>query len=126
MRKPNYLLAVALSTAGWSNAETARRINALALERGHRGLAVDHSRVGRWIRFGEKPRPPVPLLLTDLLTLQLERQCTPSSLGLSKPRVLQVQLEEAEHQALLRSAKCARLPPADYAARLLKNALSGA
>lgn len=60
MNTPNYPLAVAIAAAGWSNGETARRINVRAQRDGHRGVAVDHSRVGRWIRRGEKPRPPVP------------------------------------------------------------------
>ncbi|NGO71854.1 hypothetical protein [Streptomyces boncukensis] len=50
MSTPNYALASALSTAGWSNAATARRINDCAARRGHRGTAVDTARVGRWIR----------------------------------------------------------------------------
>jgi hypothetical protein len=63
MNTPNYSLALALATAGWTSSETARRINARAKQEGHHSVAVDRSRVGRWIRRGEKPRPPVPELL---------------------------------------------------------------
>ncbi|GAB2990260.1 hypothetical protein GCM10023080_065030 [Streptomyces pseudoechinosporeus] len=55
MSTPNYPLALALASAGWGNGETARRINARAQQEGHRSVAVDRSRVGRWIRHGGGP-----------------------------------------------------------------------
>ena len=124
MSTPNYALALALSAAGWSNAETARRINDAAIHCGCRGVAVDTSRVGRWIRCGERPRSPVPQLLADLLSAHLEQPYTPHSLGLVRARDLRVPLEESEHAALLRRAAAANLPPEEYARALLRSALS--
>ncbi|MEU8868987.1 hypothetical protein [Streptomyces umbrinus] len=86
MSTPNYPLAVALASIGWGNGETARRINAHAQQQGHHGIAVDRSRVGRWIRHGEKPRPPVPALLAELLTEHLGKLYTPEALGLAPGR----------------------------------------
>ncbi|MEU1628197.1 hypothetical protein ABZ746_23275 [Streptomyces sp. NPDC020096] len=124
MSTPNYALALALSAAGWSNAETARQINSYAVHRGYRGVAVDTARVGRWIRCGERPRPPVHQLLADLLSAHLAQPYTPQSLGLVRARDLRIPLEEAEHAALLHRAAAANLPPEEYARALLRSALS--
>jgi hypothetical protein len=124
MSTPNYALALALATAGWSNAATARQINTYATTRGYRGIAVDTARVGRWIRCGQRPRPPVPQLLADLLSEHLGERHTPQSLELIRTRDLRVPLEEAEHCALLRKAAAANLRPEEYALALLRSALS--
>lgn len=124
MRGPNYPLALALAQVGWNNNETARRINILALERGHRSVAVDRSRVSRWIRHGEKPRPPVPDLLAELLTEHLGQQYTPQGLGIGPARSVLVLLDPQEHRALAANAAAVNMPVEQYAHALLRRALS--
>ncbi|MEU9314049.1 hypothetical protein [Streptomyces sp. NPDC048256] len=124
MTAPNYPLACALAEAGWNNSETARRINTLAKQRGHCGIAVDRSRVSRWIRHGEKPRAPVPELLTDLLTRQLRRPITPDHLGIGPSRNVLIVLEPREHHALAANAAAANMPVEHYAQALLRLALT--
>ena len=124
MRAPNYALALALSEAGWNNSETARRINTRARERGHRSVAVDRSRVGRWIRHGEKPRAPVPGLLADLLTEELGRPYTPQLLGIGPARCLLIPLDPADHRTLAVNAAAANMPVERYAQTLLRLALA--
>ncbi|MER5972331.1 hypothetical protein ABT112_21755 [Streptomyces sp. NPDC002055] len=120
----NYALALALSAAGWSNSETARRLNKHAAKLGYTGIAVDHTRVGRWLRCGEKPRPPVHQLLADLLSEHLGQPCTPQSLQLTRCPVLRVPLQPREHAALLQQSKASNLPPEEYAGQLLRSALA--
>jgi hypothetical protein len=124
MRQPNYALALDLAQAGWSNSETARRINHRAQQAGQRSIAVDRSRVSRWIRRGEKPRPPVPDLLAALLTEQLGQPYTPHLLGITPAPSVCISLREIEHQALLAKAAAANMPVEDYARALLRSALS--
>ncbi|MEW2134670.1 hypothetical protein [Streptomyces sp. NPDC005435] len=123
MRTPNYALALALAEAGWSNSETARRINTLAVKRGHPGVAVGRSRVSRWIRHGEKPRPPVPELVADLLTEQLHRRYTPDALGIGPAQNLLITLDPREHHALAARAAAANMTIEHYARTLLQLAL---
>ncbi|MEW2117682.1 hypothetical protein AB0945_21325 [Streptomyces sp. NPDC005474] len=125
MREPNYPLALALAQAGWSNSETARRINRRAEQAGQHGVAVDRSRVSRWIRRGEKPRQPVPELLAALLTEHLGQPYTPRLLGIAPVHSVCISMGEIEHQALLSKAAAANLPVEDYARALLRSALSG-
>ncbi|GAA1919131.1 hypothetical protein [Streptantibioticus ferralitis] len=82
-RTPNYRLAHALALAQWSNSHTARTINNGARTMGYRGIAVDTSRIGRWIRIGEIPRPPIPHILATLLTEHLGQPINTSDLGLT-------------------------------------------
>ncbi|GGL17878.1 hypothetical protein GCM10010094_93430 [Streptomyces flaveus] len=124
MSTPNYPLALALASTSWGNSETARRINARAQREGHRSVAVDRSRVGRWIRQGEKPRPPVPTLLAELLTEHLGQPYTPESLGLAPGRRVRVLLEAAEHEALVAVAAAANVSVEEYVRALLRSALS--
>lgn len=125
MKAPNYALALALAEARWNNSETARRINSLALQRGHHAVAVDRSRVSRWIRHGEKPRPPVPDLLAELLTERLCRLYTPQLLGIGPARSVLVLLEPDEHLALEAKAAAANVPLEHYAHALIRDALAG-
>ncbi|MFI6050391.1 hypothetical protein ACIBCO_09900 [Streptomyces violascens] len=120
---PNYPLAVAIARAGWSNAETARRINDAARRNGHHGVAVDHTRVGRWIRYGECPRDPVPCILASLLNQHSHASHTPVSLGLVRGHHVRIVLDADDHAALLRSAAAANVSPADYTRRVLRQAL---
>jgi hypothetical protein len=121
---PNYPLALAIAKAGWSNHETARLINDRAQQDGHRGVAVDHSRVGRWIRLGEKPRPPVPGLLAGLLSERLGASYTPELLCLAPGRRVRVLLDVAEHEALVAVAAAANVPVEEYVRALLRSALA--
>ncbi|MCZ4603333.1 hypothetical protein O3S80_05990 [Streptomyces sp. Lzd4kr] len=123
MREPNYPLALALAQAGWNNSETARRLNRHAAHHGHLGIAVDRSRVSRWIRRGEKPRPPIPRLLAELLTEHLGQPYTPDLLGIGPTRNVLVVLEEQDHQVLARRAAAANLPAHSLAGALLRTAL---
>jgi hypothetical protein len=125
MRSPNYRLALALAQAGWNSNETARRINARAVERGYLGVAVDRSRVSRWIRRGERPRFPVPGLLAELLTEQTGQPYTPNLLGIGPARSVVVTLDEREHQALTQRAAAANMPLEHYAQTLISRCLSG-
>lgn len=124
MKAPNYALALALAQAGWNNSETARRINGRAVARGHPGVAVDRSRVSRWLRRGERPRPPVPELIAELLSERLGQAYTPQRLGLAPPVSVLVPLDEHEHQALAAHAAAANLPVEYYAQALIRLALS--
>ncbi|MGW3569619.1 hypothetical protein ACWDSL_38135 [Streptomyces sp. NPDC000941] len=123
MSTPNYSLAVALAAARWSNHETARRINQRATQQGHRHIAIHHTRVGRWIRHGEKPHSPVPDLLAGLLTEHLGQLHTPQSLHLTRARNLRVPLEEPEHLVLMQRATAANLSAEDYVRGLIRTAL---
>ncbi|ALO95163.1 hypothetical protein SHL15_4063 [Streptomyces hygroscopicus subsp. limoneus] len=123
MKSPNYALALALAEAGWNNSETARRINALARERGYHGVAVDRSRVSRWIRQGERPRSPVPELLADLLTVHLNRLYTPSLLGVGPSRSVLIHLDPSEHRTLTIGAVTANMSVEHYAQVLVRMAL---
>ncbi|MFE1198547.1 hypothetical protein ACFW6E_38350 [Streptomyces olivaceoviridis] len=124
MKSPNYALALALAEAGWNNSETARRINTLARERGHHGVAADRSRVSRWIRHGERPRPPVPDLLADLLTRHLNRPYTPNLLGISPAHSVLVPLDLSDHRRLMEGATAVNMSVEHYAQALLRRVLS--
>ncbi|MEU9210676.1 hypothetical protein AB0D27_22665 [Streptomyces sp. NPDC048415] len=66
-RSGNPHLALWISASGLSHGEVARRIAVAGKARGHRQIAPDATRIRRWID-GEKPRPPVPALLADVLS----------------------------------------------------------
>ncbi|MFJ1595107.1 hypothetical protein ACIOD0_33450 [Kitasatospora albolonga] len=124
MKTPNYQLALAISEAGWSNHETARRINARATKNGHSGIATSSTRVSRWIRHGEKPRHPVPDILAELLTEGLRRTYTPESLNISPPLRLVVLLGQEDHQALAARAATQNLSLERYAHKVLRSHLN--
>ncbi|MET8694148.1 hypothetical protein ABZV65_16625 [Streptomyces bauhiniae] len=126
MRSPNYALALAFAEAGWSNSDVARCVNALAVKRGHTGVAVGRSRVSRWVRHGEKPRPPVPELLADLLTAHLHRPYTPDLLGIGPTRSVLIVLKPNEHRTLAERAEAANMTVEHYAWALLQLALRSA
>ncbi|WP_133906928.1 hypothetical protein [Actinophytocola oryzae] len=81
----NTKLAGLLDAAGWSRADTARRIRTRAQELGHTGIAVDASRVTRWIS-GERPRPPAGDILAALLSGHFDTEITLLDLDLAPPR----------------------------------------
>src|SRR5690348_9569817 len=74
-RGTNITLAALLREAGWSRAETARRVREHAAQTGNPGIAADASRVTRWIA-GERPRPPTGSILAAVLSDHLGRPLT--------------------------------------------------
>ncbi|MDX2695647.1 Tat pathway signal protein [Streptomyces ipomoeae] len=103
-RSGNPHLALWIAATGLSHREIARRITAAGKARGHRQVAPDATRVRRWID-GEKPRPPVPSLLTEVLSDAAGQPLTPGDLGLTGtgPELDGIQLPlltEAAAQAL--------------------------
>ncbi|MEW2575008.1 hypothetical protein AB0902_02085, partial [Streptomyces syringium] len=70
-REPHTRLADLFGLAGWTKGELAGLVNRQAAVMGHPQLAVDTSRVRRWIDMGESPRDPVPKVLAALFTERL-------------------------------------------------------
>jgi hypothetical protein len=79
----NVHLARWLSASGLTYGELARRVAKLARDRGERQVAPDTSRVRRWVKDGERPRPPLPGLLADVLSEAVGLPLTPGDLGLA-------------------------------------------
>lgn len=73
-------LALWIAATGLSHGEIARRIAAAGKAQGHRQIAPDATRIRRWID-GEKPRPPVPALLAQVLSEATGQPLTPGDLG---------------------------------------------
>jgi hypothetical protein len=71
------LIAEADAAAGCSWAGLARRINRLGAEQGVR-LRYDYTAVNRWVKRGERPRPPVPSLIAQALSEKLGRTVLPA------------------------------------------------
>lgn len=120
MSAPNAVLAAALHLIGWSNGETARRINARASELGYRQVAVHVSTVGRWINGG-RPRDPVPRILADLISTALGARVSPEQLHLrgdhqaqAGPITLTVVLTAAEADIIATAAERTRQNIAQY------------
>ncbi|MFJ5645808.1 Tat pathway signal protein [Streptomyces sp. NPDC093223] len=78
----NTHLALWIAATGLSHGEIARRIAAEAKAQGHRQIAPDATRVRRWID-GERPRPPVPVLLASVVSDAAGQPLTPGDLGLT-------------------------------------------
>ncbi|UUU44340.1 Tat pathway signal protein [Streptomyces sp. NBC_00162] len=81
-RSGNPHLTLWIAATGLSHGEIARRIAAAAKVRGHRQIAPDTTRIRRWID-GERPRPPVPALLAEVLSEAVSQHLTPGDLGLT-------------------------------------------
>ncbi|MBD0743166.1 Tat pathway signal protein [Streptomyces sp. CBMA152] len=81
-RSGNPHLALWTAATGLSHGEIARRIAAAAKAQGHRQIAPDATRIRRWID-GERPRPPVPVLLAEVLSETTGQLLTPGDLGLT-------------------------------------------
>ncbi|MER6314398.1 Tat pathway signal protein [Streptomyces sp. NPDC001581] len=81
-RSGNPQLTLWIAATGLSHGELARRIGAAAKDRGHRQIAPDTTRIRRWID-GERPRPPVPALLAEVLSEAVGQVLTPGDLGLT-------------------------------------------
>ncbi|WP_018681316.1 hypothetical protein [Actinokineospora enzanensis] len=86
MSEPNKaladLIAEAAERARCSWAGLARRVNDLGADLGL-ALRYDYTAVHRWVKRGEKPRPPVPALLARALSEKLGRTVRPAEFGMS-------------------------------------------
>ncbi|WP_193319054.1 hypothetical protein [Nonomuraea phyllanthi] len=80
-REPNALLRQLIAEAGFSHKGLARCLNDWGATRGTPGLKYDHSSVLRWIG-GQRPRDPVPGLLTEIFAMRLGRPVTAEDLGM--------------------------------------------
>ncbi|OEJ61103.1 Tat pathway signal protein [Streptomyces agglomeratus] len=89
----NVQLGLWIAATGLSQGEIARRVASLAQAQGHRQVAPDTTRIRRWID-GERPRPPVPALLAQVLSEAVGQPLTPGDLGLTAagPTVDTIQL----------------------------------
>ncbi|HET6710652.1 hypothetical protein [Amycolatopsis sp.] len=78
-RGPNDRLRVLLDEARWTGGELARAVNAVAAES---GLDLNYRRASaaQWLSGG-CPRPPVPELIAEALSRELNRAVTPSDAG---------------------------------------------
>ena len=76
---PNDRLRALLDEARWTGGELARAVNAVAAES---GLALNYRRAStaQWLS-GRYPRPPVPELITEALSRELDRDVTLSDAG---------------------------------------------
>lgn len=103
-RSGNQHLELWIAATGLSQGEIARRVTAAAKAHGHPQIAPDATRIRRWID-GERPRPPVPALLAEVLSEVAGQPLTPGDLGLTAagPVLDSIQLPlltEAAAQAL--------------------------
>ncbi|MEH1013698.1 hypothetical protein V6U90_11390 [Micromonospora sp. CPCC 206060] len=87
MSDPNEELAALVVQAGFSWAGLARRINDLGANEGL-ALRYDYTAVNRWVKRGEKPRSPVPMLLAQALSERLGRRVSPSDFGMPEEETL--------------------------------------
>ncbi|MEV3925507.1 hypothetical protein [Actinomadura coerulea] len=85
-RQPNHALATLITEAGFSNKGLADRVNRVGRLRGVSELRYNHSSVTRWLR-GEQPRPPVPQLICEVLTVELGRRVTVADIGMKTSKV---------------------------------------
>jgi hypothetical protein len=87
MNEPNDALAALVTEARLSWAGLARRINDLGADEGL-ALRYDYTAVNRWVKRGEKPRPPVPTLLARALSERLGRRVSPADFGMTEEETL--------------------------------------
>ncbi|MGC4852197.1 hypothetical protein ACLQ24_02090 [Micromonospora sp. DT4] len=87
MNEPNDALAALVVEAGISWAGLARRVNDLGAVEGL-ALRYDYTAVNRWVKRGETPRSPVPMLLARALTERVGRRISPSDIGMTEEETL--------------------------------------
>lgn len=75
-------MALWIAATRLSHGEISRRIAAAAKAKGNRQITPDTTRIRRWID-GERPRPPVPALLAEVLSEAVSQPLTPGDLGLT-------------------------------------------
>ncbi|MFE3716431.1 hypothetical protein [Streptomyces cyaneofuscatus] len=126
MRTPDCPLALAILEAGWSNHETARRVNSRVANNRCTGIAVSRACASRWIRHGEKPRNPVPEILAELLSEQLGWPCTPQSLNIAPACRVIVLFDRDEYQALAEQVAAQNLALERYVQQALRATLDSA
>ncbi|MFE5191642.1 Tat pathway signal protein [Streptomyces sp. NPDC056628] len=76
-----------IAASGLPHGEIARRVAGKATAQGHKQIAPDATRVRRWVD-GERPRPPVPALLAEVLSEKVGQPLTPGDLGLTGTEVV--------------------------------------
>ncbi len=76
----NHLLRALLDEAGWSGAELARQVNAVAAETGLTP-AYDRKTVSFWLA-GRRPRPPAPAIVAEAFSRVLAREVQVADTGL--------------------------------------------
>ncbi|MDG4775134.1 hypothetical protein [Solwaraspora sp. WMMD792] len=97
MNGSNDALASLITEAGYSWAGLARRVNDLGADEGL-ALRYDYTAVHRWVKRGERPRPPVPTLLARALSERLRRRITPADFGMTDEETLAARgLQYADH-----------------------------
>lgn len=80
----NHLLRDLLTETGWTGQSLARHVNTLGVEMGLR-LRYDRTSVAHWLS-GTRPRHPVPELVAEVLSRELNRQITVAGTGLAPSR----------------------------------------
>ncbi|MET7695146.1 Tat pathway signal protein [Streptomyces sp. NPDC005483] len=81
-RSGNPHLALWIDVSGLPHGEIARRVASTAKTQGHNQVAPDTTRIRRWVD-GERPRPPVPAVLAEVLSAATGQPLTPGDLGLA-------------------------------------------
>ena len=81
---PNARLAYWFGRSGWNKHELARLVTQRAHELGHRHICTDATRVRRWLG-GERPRDPIPAILSQLFSERFGHAVTADMLGLDGP-----------------------------------------
>jgi hypothetical protein len=81
MGEPNDVLADLIVESGLSWAGLVRRVNDLGAREGQ-ALRYDYTAVNRWVKRGERPRPPVPTLIAKVLSEKLGRVVSASDFGM--------------------------------------------
>jgi len=83
----NDALAALIKEAGFSWAGLARRINDLGASEGL-ALRYDYTAVNRWVKKGERPRQPVPTLISRAISERLGRRVSPSDFDMVEGETL--------------------------------------
>ena len=115
------LIADADEVAGCSWAGLARRVNDLGAQQGL-SLRYDYTAVNRWIKRGERPRPPVPNLIAQALSEKLGRKVTPGEFDMPDVESLAARSLEYTTDALASLETIAELGRADLRRREIMKA----
>src|SRR5690625_4819076 len=83
-KPPNERLARWISVAGLHNTQPADQLRAAAHQERHPHVNPDSRRVRAW-RQGERPRPPVPQLLLNVLCQRTGHPLTLDDIGMGSP-----------------------------------------
>ena len=87
MGKQNDALAALIKEASFSWAGLARRVNDLGANEGL-ALRYDYTAVNRWVKKGERPRQPVPTLISRAISERLGRRVRPSDFNMDDGETL--------------------------------------